>query len=113
MFANKGFTCGRGIRVTGEGVAEQIYLYEFEVCLSPDISGLSVLLPITHLQNVVQAFVARSTWACAKPQGQRRGRKLGAGAARGAHAGLLGLFILSEVLCCPCAVHDEELHELD
>lgn len=46
MFANNGFTCGRGIRVMREKlVARQFYLYEFEMCLSPDISGLPVLCP--------------------------------------------------------------------
>lgn len=44
--AINGFTCGRGIRVTGRGlVVRQIYLYESEVCLRPDICGLPLLCP--------------------------------------------------------------------
>lgn len=65
---------------------------------------------------------ARSRRACAKPQGQGRGCRTGAanselqrapGTAPGAHTQPLGLLILSGVLCCPCAVQEEELHELD
>lgn len=73
--ANNAFTCGRGIRVTGEGVvAPQISLCEFEVCLSPDIFMLCPSHVCRMWCNVLLCHVL----ILAKPQGQGRGCSAGA-----------------------------------
>lgn len=108
VFANNGFTCGRGIRVTGEGVvAQQVYLYGFEVCLSPDICGLPVLCP-SRVCSVGCNLCCGS--APPGPRGRVPNHKGRAGAASsglqsssraapGAQAQLLGSLILSGMLC--------------